>query len=67
MILKTLSSFRGFISHGQTLLKFGRSTLYRRPEEEGISNETHYSDLSNADLDRLVQEIKIMHPNDGEV
>ena len=41
-------------------------TLYRRPEEEGISNETCYSDLSNADLDRLVQEIKIMHPNDGE-
>ena len=35
-------------------------------EEEGISHETCYSDLSNADLDRLVQEIKRMHPNDGE-
>ena len=40
------------------VLGISRSTLYRRLEEEGISHETRYSDLSNAELDRLVQEIK---------
>ena len=48
------------------VLGISRSTLYRRIKEEGISHETRYSDLSNADLDRLVHEIKRMHPNDGE-
>ena len=48
------------------VLGISRSTLYRRLEEEGISRETHYSDMSDSDLDSLVREIKRAHPNDGE-
>jgi len=48
------------------VLGISRSTLYRRLEEEGISHETRYSDMSDSDLDSLVREIKRAHPNDGE-
>lgn len=49
------------------VLGISRSTLYRRlEEEEGISRETCYSDMSDSDLDSLVREIKKAHPNDGE-
>jgi len=48
------------------VLGISRSTLYRRLEEEGISRETRYSDMSDSDLDSLVREIKRAHPNDGE-
>lgn len=43
-----------------------RATLYRRLEEEGISRDCKYSDISDAALDREVVEIKVEHPNDGE-
>ena len=48
------------------LLGVSRSTLYRRLEEEGIDAASMYTDISNTDLDRMVQSIKEAHPNDGE-
>ena len=33
------------------VLGISRSTLHRRLQQEGISYETRYSDISNADLD----------------
>lgn len=47
-------------------LGISRSTLYRRMEEEGISQDSKYSDINDADLDRMVTEIKQNYPNDGE-
>ena len=48
------------------ILGVSRSTLYRRLEEEGISQHSKYSDISDNDLDREISEIKLDHPNDGE-
>ena len=48
------------------ILGVSRSTLYRRLEEEGISQYSKYSDISDNDLDREICEIKLDHPNDGE-
>jgi len=48
------------------ILGISRSTLYRRLECEGIDLTCTYSDISNTELDRLVQSIKVEHPNDGE-
>lgn len=48
------------------ILGVSRSTLYRRLDEQGISRDTHYSDISDFNLDTLVQAIKVAHPNDGE-
>ena len=49
-----------------TLLGISRSTLYRRLEEENLAIHQSYSDISDAELDSLVQGIKASHPNDGE-
>ena len=48
------------------ILKISRSTLYRRLQEEGLSRDATYSDMSDADIDRVMKEVKEIHPNDGE-
>ena len=48
------------------LVGISRSTLYRRLEVEGIGITDTYSDISDDELDRAVQYIKLSHPNDGE-
>ena len=48
------------------LLSISRSTLYRRLEEGGISQQVHYSSISNHDLDQQLVAIKLVYPNDGE-
>ena len=48
------------------LLGISRSTLYRRLDEEGVSRELSYSDLTDTELDLVIGRIKGMHPNDGE-
>ncbi len=47
------------------ILKISRSTLYRRLQDEGLSRDS-YSDMSDADIDHLIREVKEIHPNDGE-
>lgn len=48
------------------ILGISRSTLYRRLEEYNISQDVWYSNITDYDLDRVVESIKQMHPNDGE-
>lgn len=48
------------------ILGISRATLYRRLEEEGISRDTSYTNIDDADLDRIIESIKQEHPNDGE-
>lgn len=47
-------------------LEISRSTLYRRMEQEGLSQYTKYTDICDADLDRVLLAIKQNYPNDGE-
>ena len=49
------------------ILGVSHSTLYRRLEEEGISQETFFTEISDNELDRMMLEIKVNHPNDGKV
>ena len=48
------------------ILGISRSTLYRRLEEEGLSQDLTYTDISDRDLDSELAAIKSNHPNDGE-
>lgn len=48
------------------ILKISRSTLYRRLNEEGITQDTTYTDITDVTLDQLMKEIKDVFPNDGE-
>ena len=48
------------------ILGISRSTLYRRLEEEGLSQDLTYIDISDRDLDSELAAIKSNHPNDGE-
>ena len=43
-----------------------RSTLYRRIAESGLPIQG-YTDITDANLDSIIRELKQMHPNDGEV
>ncbi len=43
------------------------ATLYRRLDEEGVSRDRFYTDISDNELDRTIEEIKQRHPKDGEV
>ena len=43
-----------------------RSTLYRRLEEEGLPRSLTFTHISDQDLDRVLEDIKHSHPNDGE-
>ena len=47
-------------------LGINRSTLYRRLEEESVSHERTYTDISDVELDEVITLIKHNHPNDGE-
>jgi len=47
------------------LLHISRSTLYRRMQESGISVDD-YAKLSESSLDKIIQDIKVNHPKDGE-
>ena len=49
------------------LLSTSRSTLYRRLSEQGIDPHSHYSSITDSQLDKEIQAIKVHHPNDGEV
>ena len=40
--------------------------MYRRLDEEGVSRHTRYTEISDADLDIVIEEIKRNHHNDGE-
>ena len=48
------------------ILGISRSTLYRRLDEEGISQHTTFTSITDAELDQKVAAIKNVHPNDGE-
>ena len=48
------------------LIGISRATLYRRLNEAGVSHCCSYTDISDSDLDSVVERIKITHPNDGE-
>jgi len=48
------------------ILGISRSTLYCQLNEEGISSDS-YTELTSAELDEIVIDIKRDHPNDGEV
>ena len=48
------------------ILGVSRSTLYRRIEEEGMSGDLSFTNISDAELDHRVEAIKRQHPNDGE-
>ena len=43
-----------------------QSTLYRRLDEEGICRLTRYTEISDTNLDRVIERVKRAHPNDGE-
>ena len=47
-------------------LGISRSTLYRRLEEEGLSQDAKYTDIADSDLDRVMSAIKQNYRNDGE-
>ena len=47
-------------------LGISRSTLYKRLEEEGLSEDAKYTDIADSDLDRVMSAIKQNYPNDGE-
>ena len=49
-----------------SFLGVSRSTIYRRLQENGISYESKYTDISDSDLDNVIVSIKRDHPNDGE-
>ena len=48
------------------ILGVSRSTLYRRIEEEGLSRDLTYTNITDAELDLQIEAIKKLHPNDGE-
>ena len=64
--IEFLSGLRFSYTDIAKILGVSRSTFYRRLEEEGISQYSKYSDISDNDLDREICEIKLDHPNDGE-
>ena len=46
------------------MLNISRTTLYCRMEGTGIVGST---DLTDSELDEIIREYKVTHPNDGEV
>lgn len=48
------------------ILGISRSTLYRRLDDEELSQAATYTTISDAEIDRLMSLIKHNHPNDGE-
>jgi len=64
--VELLRSLRFSFTDIAKILDISRATLYRRLEEEGLSSECTYSDISDNDLDDCLIRIKYNHPNDGE-
>ena len=48
------------------ILGVSRSTLYRRLDEAGVSQQCRYTNITDEQLDRVMLHIKENHPNDGE-
>ena len=48
------------------ILMISRSTLYQHLQQEGVELTRTYSDISDAELGRMVLSIKQRHPSDGE-
>ena len=61
-----LRSLRFSFTQIAALLGISRATLYRRLGEGGVNHLSTYTDISDADLDAEVLQIKTNHPNDGE-
>ena len=61
-----LRSLRFSFKEIASILGISRATLYRRLDEEGLSSNCMYSNISDQDLDSYILSIKRSHPNDGE-
>ena len=64
--VELLRSLRFSFTDIAEVLDISRATLYRRLQEEGLSSDCTYSDISDNDLDDYLIKIKHNHPNDGE-
>ena len=49
------------------ILGVSRATLYQRMDEEGVLRDRFFSDIHDSELDRMLHDIKVNYPNDGEV
>ena len=63
--IEFLRSLRFTYKEIANILGISRATLYRRLDEEGLSDCT-YTTISDQDLDSHLIAIKCSHPNDGE-
>ena len=61
-----LRSLRFSFKQIASILGISRATLYRRLDEEGLSSNCMYSNMSYQNLDSYIISIKRSHPNDGE-
>ena len=69
MDIEDIEFLRGLrLSHTKiaSFLGVSRSTINRRMEENGVSLDSKYTEISDGDLDRQISSIKTQHPNDGE-
>jgi len=64
--IEFLRSLRFSFKEIAKILGISRATLYRRLDEEGLSSNCTYSNISDQDLDSYLVSIKRSHPNDGE-
>jgi len=65
--IEFLRSLRFSFKETAKILGISRATLYRRLDEEGLSSNCTYSNISDRqDLDSYLVSIKRSHPNDGE-
>ena len=48
------------------ILSISRSTLYRRLEDNHLSRDIRFAEISDREIDRIIRAIKADHPNDGE-
>ena len=64
--IEFLRSLRLSYTKIASFLEVSRSTIYRRLQENGISRDSKYSTISDSQLDSVIVNIKLDHPNDGE-
>ena len=48
------------------ILEVSRSTLYRRIQDEGLTLDLTFTNITDSELDHHVEAIKRLYPNDGE-